>query len=163
MSDCVFCDIVAGRAPASIVFRDQRCCAFMDIQPVNPGHILIVPIKHVVSINDLDEQTGGHLFTVAQRISRALRHSGVRCQGVNPFLADGEVAGQEVFHVHLHILPCFPDDGFALRLDQTTEFSHHGRISMQLLLRSAHSWRATGRDPLAGCCSTIGRATPRPN
>lgn len=116
MSDCVFCEIVAGRVPASIVFRDERCCAFMDIQPVNPGHVLIVPVEHVVSIDDLDEGIGGHLFTVAQRISRALRRSGVRCEGVNLFLADGEAAGQEVFHVHLHLFPRFRNDGFGLRL-----------------------------------------------
>jgi histidine triad (HIT) family protein len=116
MSDCVFCEIVAGRVPASIVFRDERCCAFMDIQPVNPGHVLIVPVEHVVSIDDLDEGIGGHLFTVAQRISRALRRSGVHCEGVNLFLADGEAAGQEVFHVHLHLFPRFRNDGFGLRL-----------------------------------------------
>lgn len=116
MSDCVFCEIVAGRVPASIVFRDERCCAFMDIQPVNPGHVLIVPVEHVVSIDDLDEGIGGHLFMVAQRISRALRRSGVHCEGVNLFLADGEAAGQEVFHVHLHLFPRFRNDGFGLRL-----------------------------------------------
>jgi histidine triad (HIT) family protein len=88
----------------------------MDIQPVNPGHVLIVPVEHVVSIDDLDEGIGGHLFTVAQRISRALRRSGVRCEGVNLFLADGEAAGQEVFHVHLHLFPRFRNDGFGLRL-----------------------------------------------
>ena len=115
MSDCIFCDIVGGRAPASIVFRDEVCCAFMDTQPVNPGHVLIVPNKHVASIDDLDEAIGGHLFAVAQRIARALRGSDVRCEGVNLFLADGEAAGQEVFHVHLHVFPRFANDGFGLR------------------------------------------------
>ena len=115
MSDCIFCDIIEGRAPASIVFRDEVCCAFMDTRPVNPGHVLIVPNEHVASIDDLDEKIGGHLFAVAQRIARALRHSGVRCDGVNLFLADGEAAGQEVFHVHLHVFPRFAGDGFSLR------------------------------------------------
>ncbi|MEA3239508.1 MAG: HIT family protein [Candidatus Bipolaricaulota bacterium] len=115
MSNCIFCDIIEGRTPASIVFRDEVCCAFMDIQPVNPGHVLIVPNEHVASIDDLDEKIGGHLFAVAQRIARALRHSGVRCDGVNLFLADGEAAGQEVFHVHLHVFPRFANDGFGLR------------------------------------------------
>lgn len=115
MSNCIFCDIVGGRAPASIVFRDEVCCSFMDTQPLNPGHVLIVPNKHVASIDDLDETIGGHLFAIAQRITRALRRSGVRCEGVNLFLADGEAAGQEVFHVHLHIFPRFSNDGFGLR------------------------------------------------
>jgi histidine triad (HIT) family protein len=118
MSGCTFCKIVAGRAPASIVFQDDRCCAFMDIQPVNPGHILIVPIAHVASLDDLDEEIGAYLFTTAQRLSHALRHSGVRCEGVNLFLADGEAAGQDVFHVHLHVFPRFRNDGFGLRMRQ---------------------------------------------
>ena len=116
MSDCVFCEIVARRAPASIVFQDDRCCAFMDIQPVNPGHILIVPVAHVTFLDDLDEGTGAYLFTVAQRLARVLRRSGLRCDGVNLFLADGEAAGQEVFHVHLHVFPRFRNDGFGLRM-----------------------------------------------
>lgn len=116
MSDCIFCKIVAGRVPASIVFQDDRCCAFMDIQPVNPGHVLIVPVVHVAFLDDLDEETGAYLFTVAQRLSRALRRSGVHCEGVNFFLADGEAAGQEVFHVHLHVFPRFRNDGFGLRM-----------------------------------------------
>ena len=116
MSDCIFCEIVAGCAPASIVFQDDRCCAFMDIQPVNPGHVLIVPVAHVAFLDDLDEETGAYLFTVAQRLSRALRRSGVRCEGVNFFLADGEAAGQEVSHVHLHVFPRFQNDGFGLRM-----------------------------------------------
>ena len=116
MSDCVFCEIVAGRAPASIVFQDDRCCAFMDIQPVNPGHVLIVPVAHVAFLDDLAEETGSYLFTVAQRLSRALRRSGVRCEGVNLFLANGKAAGQEVFHVYLHVFPRFRNDGFGLRM-----------------------------------------------
>ena len=115
MSSCVFCEIVARRAPASLVYRDEVCCAFMDTQPINPGHVLIIPNVHVASIEDLDEKIGGYLFAVAQRIARALRHSGVRCEGVNLFLADGQAAGQEVFHVHLHVFPRFAGDGFGLR------------------------------------------------
>jgi len=88
----------------------------MDIQPVNPGHVLIVPVVHVAFLDDLDEETGAYLFTVAQRLSRALRRSGVHCEGVNFFLADGEAAGQEVFHVHLHVFPRFRNDGFGLRM-----------------------------------------------
>ncbi|MCD6494438.1 HIT family protein [Candidatus Bipolaricaulota bacterium] len=115
MGHCIFCDIVAGRVPASIVYRDELCCAFMDTQPINPGHVLIVPNEHVASIDNLDERVGEHLFAVAQRIARALRHSDVRCEGINLFLADGQAAGQEVFHVHLHVFPRFADDGFGLR------------------------------------------------
>ena len=63
MAECVFCEIVAGRAPASVVYRDEACVAFMDITPVNAGHLLIVPITHATYLADLDTQTGGALFT----------------------------------------------------------------------------------------------------
>jgi len=115
MATCVFCDIVARRTPASIVFKDALCWAFMDIKPVNAGHVLVIPARHVPSLVELDEETGAYLFQVAQRVAKALRHSGLRCEGVNLFLADGPAAGQEVFHVHLHVLPRYRGDGFGLR------------------------------------------------
>ena len=118
MSNCVFCDILAGDLPSSIVLEDELVCAFMDIQPVNPGHVLIIPKQHTTFVADLHEETGGHMFRIAQKIAAALRRSGVKCEGVNMFLADGEAAGQEVFHVHLHVFPRFAGDGFGLRIGQ---------------------------------------------
>ncbi len=87
----------------------------MDIQPVNSGHVLVIPQVHAVELSNLEEESGAHLFRIAMRVSKALRKSGVRCEGVNLFLADGEAAGQEVFHVHLHVFPRFVGDGFGLK------------------------------------------------
>jgi histidine triad (HIT) family protein len=115
MSDCIFCRIVAGEVPGSFVYRDDRCVAFMDIQPVNPGHLLVIPIDHAPHLADVDGATAGHLMTVAHQLAAALRASGLRCEGVNLFLADGAAAMQEVFHVHLHVFPRFAGDGFGLR------------------------------------------------
>ncbi len=115
MANCVFCDILAGRLPASVVYQDELCTAFMDIQPVNPGHVLVVPARHATYLADLDAETGAQMFRVAQRLAQALRESGVRCEGVNLFLADGEAAMQEIFHVHLHVFPRYRGDGFGLR------------------------------------------------
>jgi len=115
MPDCIFCDILSGLAPASFVYRDEQCAAFMDIRPVNPGHVLVVPLTHAADLATLDEKTGAHLFRVGQRLAGALRRSGVKCEGVNLFLADGAAAGQEVLHVHLHVIPRFRKDGFGLR------------------------------------------------
>lgn len=111
-----FSRILAGEAPASFVYRDERVAAFMDIQPVTPGHVLVVPIQPAASLAELDEATAAHLFVVAKRVAAALRASGLRCEGVNLFLADGAAAGQEVFHVHLHVFPRYAGDGFGLRL-----------------------------------------------
>jgi histidine triad (HIT) family protein len=114
--NCIFCEILAGKLPASMVFRDELCSAFMDIQPINPGHLLVVPNQHATSLSELDKAAGGHMFQVAQNLSEALRQSGVRCEGVNLFLADGEAAGQDVFHIHLHVFPRFTGDGFGVKV-----------------------------------------------
>lgn len=116
-ADCVFCAIVAGRAEASLVHADDSVLAFMDIRPINPGHLLVVPRAHASNLAELDEDTGAHLWRIAHRISQAVRHSGLRVDGVNFILADGAVAGQEVFHVHLHVLPRYAGDGFQFAYD----------------------------------------------
>ncbi len=115
MDACIFCSIIAGEAPASMVFQDNVCAAFMDIQPVNAGHILVVPKAHAPDLAALPPTTGGHLFRVGQRIAAALYASGLPCEGINFLLADGEAAGQEVFHLHLHVIPRFQNDGFGFR------------------------------------------------
>jgi histidine triad (HIT) family protein len=114
VTSCVFCDIVRGEAPASIVYADGQVVAFMDIRPVNPGHLLVVPRVHASGLAGLDATTGGHLFQVGMKLAGALQRSGVRCEGVDLFLADGEAAGQEIMHVHLHLLPRYHGDGFGL-------------------------------------------------
>jgi histidine triad (HIT) family protein len=115
MEDCVFCHIVKGVAPASIVYSDEKVLAFMDIQPVNPGHALVIPKAHVARLSGLDEETGAHLFRIAMRVADGVKRSGVKCEGVNLLLSDGEAAFQEVFHVHLHVIPRFRGDGFGIR------------------------------------------------
>ena len=118
MSACIFCEIVAGSRAASVIHRDKVVTVFMDIQPVNPGHMLVVPNTHASYLANLPEDTGTQMFRVAQRMAAALQKSGVRCEGVNFFLADGEAAMQEVFHVHLHIFPRFSGDGFSLKFSE---------------------------------------------
>ncbi|MCI2425051.1 HIT family protein [Candidatus Acetothermia bacterium] len=119
MTDCIFCRIIRGEIPASYVYQDELVSAFMDIQPVNPGHLLIVPNTHASSLADLDSKLGPHIFQVAMRLAAGLRGSTVQCEGVNLYLADGKAAGQEVFHIHLHVIPRFSGDNkgafFALR------------------------------------------------
>jgi diadenosine tetraphosphate (Ap4A) HIT family hydrolase len=89
----------------------------MDIRPVNYGHVLIVPKRHIVYLAELDEDTGAELFKVTMKIAQAVRHSEVKCEAINLFLADGEAAGQEEFHVHMHVIPRYEDDRFALQID----------------------------------------------
>jgi histidine triad (HIT) family protein len=114
--DCLFCRLVRGLEEVSFVHEDERTVAFMDIEPVVRGHLLIVPRGHAAYLADLDPDDGARLFHVGRLAAAALRGSSLRCEGVNFFLADGEAAGQEVFHVHLHVIPRFAGDGFGLRL-----------------------------------------------
>ena len=111
---CPFCEIIAGRLPSSDVYRDDLVAAFLDIRPITTGHLLIVPCSHAGGLADLPEETGAAMFAAAQRMAAALRASEIQCDGINFFLADGTVAGQEVHHVHLHVVPRFANDGFRL-------------------------------------------------
>jgi diadenosine tetraphosphate (Ap4A) HIT family hydrolase len=95
-----------------VVHQDDEVITFMDLQPITPGHSLVVPRRHAVGLEDLPEAVGVHMWTQAHRLARGLRRSTLRCEGVNIFLADGEAAYQEIFHVHLHVFPRFADDRF---------------------------------------------------
>lgn len=115
MSDCVFCLIRDGQAPNSLVHEDDLVLAFMDLYPVTPGHVLVVPREHVAELSGVGDELGARLWSVARRVGDALRGGAVRCEGVNLFLADGEAAGQEVLHVHLHVFPRFEGDSFSVQ------------------------------------------------
>ena len=115
MSDCIFCDILAGKAPASFVYRDDRISAFLDIRPVNPGHVLVIHNVHAAYLEELDPEDGAEIFKVGQQMAAVVREIGVKCDGVNLLLADGAAAGQEIFHVHLHVIPRWRGDGSGFR------------------------------------------------
>lgn len=112
MSDCPFCNIVAGDLPGSFVYQDEICSAIMDIQPINDGHLLVMPNEHIADLTSIPPEMASHIFLIAQKLALAVRQSGVQCEGINLFLADGKAAMQEVPHFHLHIIPRFQDDGF---------------------------------------------------
>ncbi len=146
---CVFCEIIADREPASVVYSDDTVLAFLDVAQINTGHLLVVPRLHAQRLADLDEAAGTAMFRVAQRLAAALRASGLPCDGVNLLLSDGEVAGQEVPHVHLHVLPRTPGDDYKVQvtshpttrtaLDQTA-----ARIRASLTSRPAKAGGVAG-------------------
>ena len=101
---CVFCRIVSDEAKATIVYRDDQVTAFRDIHPVAPTHILIVPNKHIASVNGLsseDEQLIGHLVTTAGKLAR---EEGIDKSGYRLITNTGADGGQTVFHLHLHLI-----------------------------------------------------------
>src|ERR1044071_7083744 len=93
-NDCVLCKLVAGELEVSFIYEDDRCVSFMDIQPINPGHALVVPRRHAPYLADLDEEDGAQMFRVAQRVAAAVRKCGVKCEGGSVFFVDGGAAGQ---------------------------------------------------------------------
>ncbi len=104
MSDCIFCKIITGDIPSANVFRDEQVTAFRDLNPAAPTHILLVPNKHIDSINMLaseDEQLIGHLFTAAKQIAA---QEGIAEGGYRLIINTNAHAGQTVFHIHLHLL-----------------------------------------------------------
>ena len=104
MSDCIFCKIINGEIPSTNVFRDEQVTAFRDLNPAAPTHILLVPNKHIDSINMLtteDEQLLGHLFTSAKQIAA---QEGIAENGYRLIINTNAHAGQTVFHIHLHLL-----------------------------------------------------------
>jgi len=104
MTTCIFCRIIAGQAPATILYQDDLATAFRDIHPVAPIHILVVPNKHLASVNDLsveDEPLMGHLITVARQVAR---QQGIDQSGYRLIINTGPDSGQLVYHLHLHLI-----------------------------------------------------------
>ena len=114
---CIFCAIVSRQVEASVVSEDETVVVFMDLNPVTPGHLLVVPREHAVGLEDLDAATSAHVWSVGHDMARALRRSDTRCEGINVFLCDGEVAFQTVFHLHLHVIPRYAGDGWTINAE----------------------------------------------
>jgi len=103
-TNCVFCKIITGEKPGTVVYAEEQVTAFLDIHPVAPTHILIVPNKHLASVNDLavvDEPLIGHLFTVAHHLAQ---ERGIDQTGYRLIVNTGPNSGQAVFHLHLHLI-----------------------------------------------------------
>ena len=104
MPDCIFCKIIDKQAHGTVLYQDELATAFRDIHPVAPTHVLVVPNRHIASVNDLaleDEPLIGHLFTVARQIAR---QEGVDQSGYRLIMNTGPHSGQAVFHLHLHVI-----------------------------------------------------------
>ena len=115
MKRCTFCSIIEGKTPASIVLNSADCVAFLDISPINPGHTIVVPRCHVVAFTQLSAQETGNLAIAVQRIAISLKERLPGCVGITLSLADGEGAGQDVPHVHFHVIPRYSGDDFGWR------------------------------------------------
>jgi histidine triad (HIT) family protein len=107
---CIFCRIIADEAPADFVFRDDSVVAIADLRQVTEGHVLVMPTAHLETIDDLDEVTAAKLAWSTVRVCRAVRRA-YAPDGINVWQSNGAAAGQEVSHVHIHVLPRIAGDG----------------------------------------------------
>lgn len=108
ISDCIFCDIIAGRVPAQTVLADDEVVAFLDARPVFKGHLLVAPREHVETLADLPAGKVGPLFLRVQRISTVMPEA-LGCQGT--FVAENNIVSQSVPHLHVHVVPRTKGDG----------------------------------------------------
>lgn len=108
--DCIFCKLANGEIPTNTLYEDEMVRVIFDLGPAADGHVLVLPKEHFDDIFSLDEKYAAHIFTVASKVAKALRDE-LDCEGMNIVQNNGEVAGQTVFHFHMHIIPRRKGDG----------------------------------------------------
>lgn len=171
---CTFCDLIRGAAEVSICHEDTDAIAFMDIQPVNNGHVLVVPREHYESLLDVPPELGMHLFKVTMQLANAIRKV-TGCDDLNIVVNSGAAAGQDEPHYHVHIIPRRVGDGFDIPLpfngsqmpDRTVLDMHAARIISALrdpmrIEKPAVGAEAQPRERLVAVPTFIESATPEP-
>lgn len=111
--NCIFCKIVAGVIPCTRVYEDEKALAFMDISPLNKGHLLVIPKDHFGNIIDIDPELYGHLAATICRLSKAVKKA-LNPDGINILQLNGKAANQVVPHLHVHLVPRWYGDGLAI-------------------------------------------------
>jgi histidine triad (HIT) family protein len=102
--DCIFCKIVSKKAGAVIVFEDEHSLAFLDIHPLNPGHTLVIPKKHYPSMVEMPPEEVGRVFVSVAKVMRGVKKAS-NADGINIGQSNGRAASQEIFHMHVHVIP----------------------------------------------------------
>lgn len=133
--DCLFCKIIAGQIPSSKVYEDDELVAFLDIKPVNPGHVLLIPKQHFASLAETPEALAGAMMAMVPSLAKAVMQA-TNAKGFNVAVNNGRVAGQLVDHVHLHIMPRHENDGYELWHGKAYE-SSQAATSMANAIRAA--------------------------
>jgi histidine triad (HIT) family protein len=141
---CPFCDLIHGAGEVSMCYEDADVVAFMDIQPVNAGHVLVVPREHFESLEDTPPGLAMHLFQVAMELAPVVKQVAV-ADGLNLIVNSGAAAGQDVFHYHVHVIPRRAGDGFEVPLP----FAASEMPDRTVLDMNAARIIAAFRDPVA--------------
>ncbi|MFC1752345.1 HIT family protein [Thermoproteota archaeon] len=133
--NCIFCHIVSGKVASKKIYEDERCTAILDINPANPGHIVIIPKEHYAIMPQIPEDVMGHMFMVAKGISHACLKA-FKAQGTNIFVANGMIAGQRAQHFMLHIIPRKDNDGIAAFTIPHKEIAESDLEKLQTILKT---------------------------
>lgn len=115
--DCIFCKIAAGEIPSHTIYEDEYFRAILDISPVSKGHAIILPKNHAENIYELPEEDASRIFIIAKKIACAMKKA-MQCEGLNILQNNGELAGQTIFHFHLHVFPRYQDDKVVFSWEQ---------------------------------------------
>ena len=103
-ASCIFCKIVHRQTPASIVYEDEKVIAFLDIRPLNKGHTLVIPREHYENVYDVPDELIAHVYKIVRRTAVAVKNA-MKTDGITVIQQNGHAAGQEVFHLHVHVVP----------------------------------------------------------
>ncbi len=131
-ANCIFCKIANGEIPSSTIYEDDFFRVILDLSPATKGHALILPKQHMANIFEMDDTTAERVFVLAKRIAKAMKAT-LNCDGLNIVQNNGEVAGQTVFHFHMHIIPRYNNDGQHITwIPGTSETEEREAIAAQI-------------------------------
>lgn len=133
MNDCIFCKIVAGEIPSSKVYEDDQVLAFLDISQTTPGHTLLIPKRHVRNVLEMEADLASTTFSRLPKIARALQKA-TNAVGMNIINNNEEIAGQTVFHAHIHLVPRYDEkDGIKIEYtEHEPDFEALGKFAAQI-------------------------------
>lgn len=119
-SNCIFCKIANGEIPSKTVYEDERFRVILDISPASKGHAIILVKNHAANVFELPEEDAAAIYVVAKKVATSMKKV-LNCDGVNILQNNGEVAGQTVFHLHMHVIPRYKDDKVQITWKQGEE------------------------------------------
>ncbi len=121
--NCIFCKIAAGEIPSSTIYEDEDFRVIMDINPASKGHAIILPKTHAANIFEVSDEVASKIFIVAKKVATAMKEE-LQCDGINILQNNGEIAGQTVFHLHVHLLPRYKGDKINIKWSHKDKYDY---------------------------------------
>jgi histidine triad (HIT) family protein len=118
-NDCIFCKIAAGEIPSYTLYEDEDFRVFLDLSPTSYGHALIIPKEHYKNLLEVDDNIASKALVLAKKVAKAMKES-LNCEGINILQNNGEIAGQTMFHFHIHVIPRYKDDNTKIIFSQNS-------------------------------------------